>query len=110
MNATGNRGLLVAALLLVASLAGGCASETAQSYAYNYNYDGAGQQYRNEGEDVPSAWQPANDADSGDDRLASAPPPTRADGSSAEYRETYVYRGGRDPHTGEAPNRLREGS
>ncbi len=104
MDKTGKRGLLIAALLLVVSAAaGGCASPTETAQAYSYGYSGPGQQYRYDGADVPSGWEAAEE-DSADDRLASSPPPTRAEGGEGEYRETYVYRGGRDPRTDKAPS------
>jgi hypothetical protein len=114
MGAMGGWGVLMAALVLVVSLfAGGCASPTESAQAYTYGYNGAVQQYRYEGEDVPSEWQPVEEGDAGDDRLASAPPPTRATGGESEFRDSYVYRGGRDPHTDKAPTwaeaRTREG-
>ena len=101
MNTTGQRGLLIAGLLLVVSpLFGGCASPNETAQAYSYGYNGPGQQYRYEGADVPSGWEAAEE-DTGDDRLASAPTPPRAEGETG-YRETYAYRGGRDPRTEKA--------
>src|SRR4051812_42822052 len=95
MTTTRTREVLLAALVLgVAALAGGCANEQqAGAQTYAYGYDGAGQQYRYDGTDQPSAWQPAEpnaQEEAGDDAAASAPPPTRADGGETRYRETYV--------------------